>query len=83
MAEYEQLCPGGLDEGATKEDDVVRAAEQPAGSAIDTAAETTVIEEQGKKKKKKRRRKGYSRFKPQPKGKHNSAYVSVSPSQRK
>ena len=36
VAEYEQLCPGGLDEGAIEEDDVVRAAEQPAGSAVGT-----------------------------------------------
>ena len=40
-AEYEQLCLGGLDKGAIKKDDVVRAAEQPAGSAVDTAAEAT------------------------------------------
>ena len=53
VAEYEQLCPDGLDEGALEEDDVVCAAEQPAGSAVDTAAETTVAEKQGKKKKKK------------------------------
>ena len=26
VAEYEKLCPSGLDEGAIKEDDVVRAA---------------------------------------------------------
>ena len=27
VAEYDQLCPGGLDEGVIEEDDVVRAAE--------------------------------------------------------
>ena len=36
VAMYEQLCPGGLDDGAIEEDDVVRAAEQPAGSAVGT-----------------------------------------------
>ena len=41
VAEYEQLCPGGLDEGAIEEDDAVHAAEQPAGSAVDTTAEAT------------------------------------------
>ena len=57
VAEYEQLCPGGLDEGAIEEDDVVRAAEQPAGAAVDTAVEateTTAAEDQGEKKKKKK-----------------------------
>ena len=89
VMEYEQLCPGGLDEGAIKEDNVVRAAKQPAGSAINTtveATETTAAEEQGeKKKKKKRRQKGYSKFSWKPKGKRwsASAYVPVSPSQRK
>ena len=56
LAEYELLCPGGLDEGAVKEDDEVHAAEQPAGSAVNTTAEVTVAtaaEEQGNKKKKK------------------------------
>ena len=41
MTEHEQLCPGGLDESAIEEDDVVRAAEQPVGSAVDTTAEAT------------------------------------------
>ena len=80
VAEYEQLCPGGLDEGAIEEDNVVRAAEQPAGAAVDTAAEAMAAKEQDKKK---RRRKGYSRFTSKPKGKRNSAYVPVLPSQRK
>ena len=56
VAKYEQLCPGGLDEGAIKEDNVVRVAEQPSGSSTDTTAEateTTAAEDQGKKKKKK------------------------------
>ena len=58
LGEYEQLCPGGLDEGAVEEDDEVRAAEQPAGSAVDATTEATAAtEEQGDKKKKKRRRK--------------------------
>ena len=83
VAEYKQLCLGGLDEGAIKEDDVVRAAKQSVGSAVDTAAETMVAEEQVEKKKKKRRRKGYSRFKPKPKGKCNNAYVPVSSIRRK
>ena len=78
-----QLSPRGLDESAIEEDDVVRAAKQPKGSAVDTAAKATVAEEQCKKKTKKRRRKGYLRFKLKPKGKRNSAYVPVSPSQRK
>ena len=82
VAEYEQLCPGGLDEGAIEEDNVVRAAEQPAGAAVDTAVEATAAKEQDKKMKKKRRRKGYSRFKSKPKGKCNSAYVPISPSRR-
>ena len=59
VAEYGQLCPGGLDEGAIEEDNVVRAVEQPVGSVVDTAAEATVAEEQGKKEKKKQWRKGY------------------------
>ena len=56
---YEQLCPGRLDEGAIEEDDMARAAEHPAGSAVKTTAEAaeataaTVAEEQGDKKKKK------------------------------
>ena len=54
VAEYEQLCPGRLDEGAIKEDDVVRAAKQHAGFTVDTAAEaTSAMEEQGEKKEKK------------------------------
>ena len=88
MAEYEHLCRSGLDEGAIEEDNVVCAAKQPSGSAVDTTAEateTTAAEEQGKKKKKKRRRKGYSKFTRKPKGKlwSASAYVPVSPSRRK
>ena len=42
LAEYEQLCPGRIGEGAINEDDEVCAAEQPAGSAVDTTAEATV-----------------------------------------
>ena len=72
VAEYEQLCPGGLDKGAIEEDDVVRAAEQPADAAVDTDAEATAAKEQDKKMNKKRRRKGYSRFKSKPKGKRNT-----------
>ena len=89
MAEYEHLCRSGLDEGAIEEDNVVLAAEQPAGSAVDTtgeATETTAAEEQGEKeKKKKKRRKGYSKFTRKPKGKRwsASAYVPVSLSRRK
>ena len=89
VAEYEQLCPDELDKGAIKEDDLVRADEQPAGSAVDTAAEateTTAAKDQSeKKKKKKRRRKDYSKFTWKPKGKRwsASAYVPVSPSQMK
>ena len=52
MAEYEQLCPGGLDEGAVKEDNEVCATEQPAESAVDTTAEATdatAAEDQEKK----------------------------------
>ena len=57
VTEYKQLCPGGLNEGAIEEEDVVCAAEQPAGSSVDTTAEateTTAAEKQGKKKKKKK-----------------------------
>ena len=56
LAEYEQLCPGGLDEGVVEEDDQVRAAEQLAGSVVNTAAEVKAAEEeQGEKKMKKQR----------------------------
>ena len=57
VAEYEQLCPDGLDEDTIEEDNVV-CVEQPAGSSVDTtleATETTTAEDQGKKKKKKKK----------------------------
>ena len=79
LAEYDQLCPSGLDEGAVEEDDEIRAAEQPTGSAVDIAAEATAAEEQEEKKKKIRRRKCYSRFTSKPKGKRNSAHAPVLP----
>ena len=86
LAVYEQLCPGGLDEGAIEEDtraaEQARVVEQPAGSAAEAAAEATAEEEQGEKKKK-RRKKGCSRFKQKPKGKRWSAHVPVSPGSRK
>ena len=87
LAEYEQLCPGGLDQGAVEEDaraaDQARVVEQPAGSAAEAAAEATAEEEQGEKKKKKRRRKGSSRFRAPRKGKMKGHYVPVSPGSRK
>ena len=84
---YEELCPGGLNKGAFEEDDEARAAEQPAGSAVDTAAEATATataatDEQGEKKKNKQGRKGYSKFTPR-KGTMQGSYVPVSPSRRK
>ena len=54
LAEYEQLCPSGLNKGAVEEDKQVCATDQPAGSIIDTSAEAAAEEEeQGEKKKKK------------------------------
>ena len=89
LAEYAQLCPGGLDEDAVEEDNEVRAAEHPpAPPSICTTAEakaataTAATEEQGDKKKKKRRRKGYSKFSSR-KEKRKGHYVPVSPSRRK
>ena len=61
LVEYEQLCPGGLDEGAVKEDDEVRAVEQPAGSTVNVTAEATAAttaaatEEQGNNNNKKKK----------------------------
>ena len=37
LAEYEQLCPGGLDEVAVKENEQARVTKQPASSAVETA----------------------------------------------
>ena len=55
LAQYKQLCPGGLNEGA-------RDAKQPEASVSKTFTKETATEEQGKKKKKTRRRKGYAKF---------------------
>ena len=88
LAKYKQLCPGGLNEGAVKEDasavEQARTAKQPAGSVAEATTDAMAEEEQGKKKTKKQRWKGSSRFKPPPKGKHHgSAHVPVSDDKRK
>ena len=38
LAQYERLCPGGLNESAVEEDEQAHAAEQPAGSSVETPA---------------------------------------------
>ena len=48
LAEYELLCPGGLNEGAVEEDEQARAAKQPVGSTVKNASPATAA----KKKKK-------------------------------
>ena len=87
LAEYEQLCPGGLDEGAVEEDtraaEQAHVVEQAAGSSAETAAKAMAEEDQGEKKKKKRRRKGSSKFRAPRKGKMKGHYVPVSPGSRK
>ena len=82
LAEYEKLCPDGLNKGAIKEDEQAHAAEQPASSATETVAETAAEEEQGEKKKKKRRWKGHSKFTSQ-KWNMKGRYVPSSTSGRK
>ena len=56
VTEYEQLCPGGLDEGAIEEGCVIRAAKQPAVSAVDTTAEATETKRRRRSKAKRSRR---------------------------